>query len=192
MAESDCSLSFRGSCLLVLSFLASNPEVRTIIRQCGWLCDDSNNNAICIPRDVNHFLSHVTYYNWQLPCCTHFSSSSVKNNTANLRALSSLHYDPVKKYSVPRYSGISMSIGTSVTDNSMNSSLGSRRTRENSFASVDSRGNSSLTMNFDDDTLHINKTEECPSDIIINSIADQSDISDLMQKIGTIFGNLLL
>lgn len=191
MAESDCSLSFRGSCLLVLSFLASNPEVRTIIRQCGWLCDDSNNNAICIPRDVNHFLSHVTYYNWQLPCCSHFSSpSSVNNNPGHLRTLSSLHYDPAKKYSVSRYSGISMSIGTSVTDNSINSSVSSRRTRENSFASVDSRGNNSLTMNFDDDTIHINKTEECPSDIIINSIADQSDITDLMQKIGTICGIL--
>ena len=37
MAEHDCSLSFRGSCLLVLSFISTNPEVRSIIKQYGWL-----------------------------------------------------------------------------------------------------------------------------------------------------------
>ena len=33
------------------------------------------------------------------------------------------------------------------------------------------------------ESIYIDKTEECPSDIIINSIADHKDIIDLMHKI---------
>lgn len=187
MAEHDCSLSFRGSCLLVLSFISTNPEVRSIIKQYGWLCDDRNNNAICLPSNIDQFLSHVTYDKWQLPCCTHFtsastSSSSIKKENKNLQSLNSLQLPVTRRSLIPRYSGLSSFVSTtSITDNSITSSFNSRRTRTSSFNSIDSRGNS-LSMNFNE-SIYIDKTEECPSDIIINSIADHKDIIDLMHKI---------
>lgn len=174
--------------MLVLSFLASNPEVRSIIRKYNWLCDDFNNNSICIPKDLDAFLSHVTYDKWQLPCCTHFSSSTPptkSNQIENLHTLDSLHVSNFKRNSIPRYSGFS-SISASITDNSITSSLNSRRPRTNSYNSSDSRGMGTLNMNFDDTTLHINKTEECPSDILITGFCDDKDILNLMQKIGIV------
>jgi len=81
------------------------------------------------------------------------------------------------------YSNLTSSAGMSFAESSGGSSMGRSRTRTSSANSTDSHGNGHIDMTFDDDTHHYDKSQECPSDILLEDVSGHKDIAELLQKI---------
>lgn len=180
MAHSDNSLTMRGSCLLVLSVLASNPDLHAPLQKLGWNCDATNHHSICLPQEFESFFSDIiSTDNWTLPQCDHFTRTSHHHRKDLTQTL--------PPSVTARSSGIMKSISyftsSTTADSSVGSSMGSRRARTSSTNSVDSHGNNHIDVTFDDDTHHYDKSQECPSDILLTDLSDHRDIIDLIQKI---------
>ena len=72
----------------------------------------------------------------------------------------------------------------STIDSSAYSSFGSQRGRTGSATSIDSHGMGGVEMTLNDDSHHYDKSQECPSDIVLGKVSKNKDITDLIQKIG--------
>ena len=183
MAENDSSLSFRGSCLLALSFIAANPELHPVFEKHGWFCTITNGNVICLPRDYSKFFSNIiSLENWTLPFCSHFSTEGSAAPNPHESAHESSQRPLRRSSTMGIYSSISTTSNV-ILDNSFASSLGSRPTRHNSTSSFDSRGTGKFSLTFDDPIQHYNKSHECPSDITLNGKIHDKGIIDMIQKI---------
>ena len=72
MALEDDVLSLRGTALMVLSFIVTNPAIREELTASGWYCGMSG-NAICLPMaKQDEFFESVLSENWLILTCNHF------------------------------------------------------------------------------------------------------------------------
>lgn len=69
-------------------------------------------------------------------------------------------------------------------ESSAYSSFGSQRGRTGSATSMDSHGIGGVEVTLNDDSHHYDKSQECPSDIVLGKVSRNTDITDLIQKIG--------
>lgn len=161
MARKDNSLTMRASCLMVLSFLASNSDLHEPLAELGWVCSYNSSHTICLPRDFDTFFSFIiSTDNWTLPQCNHFSRG-VRHHREHTQLIGT----PARSSGILKvYSNLTSSAGMSFAESSGGSSMGRSRTRTNSANSTDSHGNGHIDMTFDDDTHHYDKSQECPSD----------------------------
>lgn len=76
MALDEDFLSLRGTALMALSFVVSNPSIRDKLTEQGWYCGVTSGNTICLPvSKQDTFYKSVTSENWLLPTCNHFRKS---------------------------------------------------------------------------------------------------------------------